>query len=119
MMTLISTTIRRFAIFLRDVSFWKWISIFGSLGLVIPAIYFFHIIVFATPIAGFNMEKWWPTCIVFMWGDYPNPSHLVIALIVAIAILGNVALYAALGGVTWPILFVARRFFHPNRLISK
>jgi hypothetical protein len=115
MLALLSTTIRRFVAFLSGASFWKWISTFGSLGFVAPAVYMFHYLIFRTPLGGLDVAKlWWPTSVVFMGLDTPNPSLESIVLIYAIAVFGNVAIYAMIGILCWPILFVLRLAFRPH-----
>lgn len=114
MFTLISTTIRRFVVFLSDVSFRKWIFIFGILGLVVPALYVLPFLIFRAHMGTVAvMFSWWPTSRLLMGLDTPNPSTAAFLFFYALAVLGNVVLYAVFGILSWPILFLLRLACRP------
>lgn len=89
----------------------RWIIWWGSLGLLIPL----------ALILGWKFLGWsfglasvtfWPSSIMLMGLDGPRPrSASDIAEIYSIAVVSNIALYAVVGVLTWPILQLGQRLW--------
>jgi hypothetical protein len=101
-------SLQRCSAVLDNLSFWRWTSLLGILGLVPPIIIVCHFLIFKTNLE--TLAHWlWPTSFVFMSMDTPDPSPLVVVAVYAIAFAGNVFLYAVLGVVTWPLVATLRQ----------
>ena len=90
------------------LSFRKWVAIFGVLGLIAPAFFLFHFLIFRTGLG--NAGSWyWPSSAIFLALDTPDPSVLTIVLVYVFAVVGNVLFYMVLGSLAWSLLFLLRR----------
>jgi hypothetical protein len=83
------------------VKFWKWILLFGALGLLVPAVSCIHWFLFGGHASEFEFMLW-PSSIMFMGLDGPTPVPTsTIVAVYAIAMIENVALYAVIGAFAW------------------
>jgi hypothetical protein len=85
--------------------FWRWVSAFAALGLVVPAglILWWHF----APYGAGREAALWPSSLMFMGleaGPTPEPASTV-ASVYAIAFVENFALYATIGAFLWPIAY--------------
>ena len=91
--------------------FLKWLSLFGTAGLLVPAELLLRKAFFDSSITTF---EWclWPSAIFTMATEAPNPRTAYIFEIVALSVGANVVLYAIVGFLTWPLRYLALRRNH-------
>jgi len=91
------------------VKFWKWTLLAGALGLLDPAVVISQFFLFGKGISEFEFRLW-PSSIMFMGLDGPTPSPTsTVVSVYAVAIIENVVLYAVLGALVWPLVYVLPR----------
>jgi hypothetical protein len=95
--------------------FWRWVFVFAALGLVVPALLLFwwHI----SPYGAGREAVLWPSSIMFMAldaGPTPEPRSTAFAVYAA-ALLENLALYAAIGAILWPVAQCTARLRNRHR----
>jgi hypothetical protein len=86
------------------VKFWRWTLLFGAVGLFVPAVLLTRYAVFGTTFGEFE-AKLWPSSLMLMALDSPNPRTVNIVTIYAMAFCANIILYAAVGVLTWPLVY--------------
>jgi hypothetical protein len=100
-----------------NVKIWKWILLFGALGLLIPVVSCLHWFIFGGYASEFEFMLW-PSSIMFMALDVPTPAPAsTVIAVYAIALIENVVLYAIVGALAW--LLVNLVFFLRSLLIGR
>jgi|ERR1017187_9518294 hypothetical protein len=89
-----------------------WVSAFGGLGLLVPAVLLLRYWAFGVMFGDFEVRLW-PTSIIFFGLEAPDTTKFDVVLFYAIALVGNVLLYATVGAVTW---FIAQLVISLGRL---
>jgi len=88
------------------VKFWKWILLFGALGLLVPAVSCIHWFLFSGHASEFEFMLW-PSSIMFMGLDGPTPVPVsTVVVVFAIALIENIVLYAVVGALAWLLVNV-------------
>jgi hypothetical protein len=99
--------------------FWRWVQLFGALGLVVPAITLSRWLLFHLG-EGVWEGRLWPSSFVLMALDTPKPSPVgTVIYVYALTLLSNMALYAAIGALLWPMAYLAVRLFGIGRQPAK
>jgi hypothetical protein len=85
--------------------FWRWISVFATLGLAVPAglLLWWHV----SPYGAGEEEMLWPSSLMFLGLEGPTPEPTsTIVFVYALAFVENCILYAVIGALLWPIAYV-------------
>ena len=91
------------------VKFWKWTLLAGALGLLDPAVVISQFFLFGKGISELEFRLW-PSSIMFMALDVPRPAPAsTAAFVVVFALIENVVLYAVMGALAWPLVYVLPR----------
>lgn len=77
-----------------------WVSAFGALGLLVPAVLMLRYFAFGV-MFGELEGRLWPTSILFMALEASGTTKWDVALVYAIALVSNVLLYAFVGALIW------------------
>ena len=91
------------------VKFWKWALLAGALGMLDPAVVISQNFLFGKGISEFEFRLW-PSSIMFLGLDGPTPAPAsTTVFVIVLALIENVVLYAALGALVWPLVYVLPR----------
>jgi hypothetical protein len=104
---------------IRKHWFLRWTTLFGLLGLFVAAVLSICFFAFGTSFG--EMEFWlWPSSLMFMALDVPSPAPVsTVFAIYAIAFAENAVLYAAVGVLTSPVVYIARRWWTTCRSVPQ
>jgi hypothetical protein len=86
------------------VKFWKWILLFGALGLFVPVVSCIHWFLFGGHASELEFMLW-PSSIMFMALDVPTPAPTsTVVAVFALALIENIVLYAIARAFAWLIV---------------
>jgi len=83
--------------------FWKWVSGFAALGLLIPITLLIRPFLLDRPFGAWSVALW-PSSLIFSALHVPwsSPMRAAAALYI-LALITNVLTYSCLGAVLWPV----------------
>ena len=87
--------------------FLQWTLAFGGLGIAVPILLMLRFFMFQRPFGEIEFFLW-PSSIMLMALESSTTRSTVIAAYI-IVVAENVLLYAAVGAVTWPLVYVIQK----------
>ena len=88
--------------------FLRWVLLFGAIGFLFSAVATIRYFVFGHSFG--EMEaKLWPSSLMFLALEAPDTRTVDIVVVWIMAFIANFISYAAIGVLTWPLVYIVHR----------